>query len=296
MARYGVAPSGALDERALRIGNLLTGNPENTAGLETFLMGLKIRFRTAAVAAVTGADLQPQLNGSAMPMWQAHGIQAGDELTFGASVSGCRAYLAVGGGISVPRILGSRSTHIASGFGGFKGRSLKAGDVLLVRAPDLYGAMEGAGMPAADMPVQARPGLLRVLMGPQDEHFSREGKNTFLQTLFTVSAQSSRVGIRLEGASIARRLTAPESIVSEGIVAGAVQVPGDGRPIILLKETVSGGYSKIATVISADLARLGQLLPGDRVQFTAVTAGQAGQMLWEEEARIHRLRQHLIER
>jgi antagonist of KipI len=290
---YGVPASGAMDPFALRLGNLLVGNPETAAGLEITLPGLRLKVLNDAVAAVTGADLGCRCNGKPLRQWHAHHLQTDDILEFEELNHGCRAYLAVGGGLAVPAVLGSKSTNLGSGFGGLDGRPLRRGDVLEAEAPYLHLECQGRGFDLNSVPGDSSYRQLRVLPGPQFHHFSQAAVDRFLNSDYRVSPHSDRTGIRLQGEGIAARNGLPESIISEGIVAGAVQLPGDGQPIIILNETVSGGYRKIAVVIAADLHLLGQLLPGDVLRFQAVDLREAREALWRLEEKIARLRNAL---
>lgn len=292
-ARYGVAASGALDGFAVRVGNLLVGNDENAAVLETTLMGLRVKVLRDTVVAVTGGDLQARKGSEPLAMWRSHLVGEGETIVFSGPASGIRAYLAVAGGIQAAVVMGSRSTNLSSGFGGFEGRPLRKGDILAVEpVPDVV-RFAGRGFTPAAVPAYASPWRLRVIWGPQDDHFSEAGKQTFVSAAFTVSPDSDRTGIRLKGPVVARRPALEESIISEGILSGAIQVPGDGQPIIILGETASGGYRKIATVISADLPLLGQITPGDEVAFEAVSMDEAVQALREMENRIDRFKRSL---
>ena len=228
-----------------------------------------------------------------MKNWRSLKVAPGDLLAFRAVETGCRAYVAVGGGIEVPVVLGSKSTHMGSGFGGMQGRALQAGDVVCGRDPELHLGAAGRHFDLNAVPPYPNDWQLRVLPGPQEEQFSTAGHKTLQQAVYRVSQQSDRTGIRLEGAEIEIHPNQPESIVSEGVVAGAVQVPGDGKPIIILNETVSGGYRKIATVIAADLPLAAQMVPGDRVVFQLVSLGEAREALWRREEKIARLRNRL---
>jgi len=268
--RYGVAPSGALDTLALRIANLLVGNREDQAGLEVMLLGPRMRALTDIVAAVTGGNLAPCRNGQPVAMWQSFVLQKDDILSFKSPVSGFRAYIAVGGGIGVPAVMGSKSTNLPSGFGGYHGRPLKKDDILLSESTreDLNPA--GRSFDPARIPVYTNKWTLRVIWGPQDDHFSDQAREDFLNAAYKMSPESDRTGIRLQGPQIQCRSDVEASIISEGVIAGAIQIPGDGQPIIILGETVTGGYRKIATVIAADLPLLGQVKPGDEVRFAAV--------------------------
>jgi len=285
-ARYGVAASGALDGFAVRVGNLLVGNDENAAVVETTLMGLRVKVLRDAVVAVTGGDLQARKGSEPLAMWRSHLVGEGETIVFSGPASGIRAYLAVAGGIQAAVVMGSRSTNLSSGFGGFEGRPLRKGDILAVEPVQDAVRFAGRGFTPAAVPAYASPWCLRVIWGPQDDHFSEAGKQTFVSAAFTVSPDSDRTGIRLKGPVVARRPALEESIISEGILSGAIQVPGDGQPIIILGETASGGYRKIATVISADLPLLGQITPGDEVAFEAVSMDEAVQALREMENRI----------
>ena len=292
-ARYGVAASGALDGFAVRVGNLLVGNDENAAVVETTLMGLRIKVLRDTVVAVTGGDLQARTGGEILPGWRSHLVREGETIAFSGPLSGFRSYLAVAGGIHVAPVMGSRSTNLASGFGGFEGRPLRKGDILAVEpVKDVVRHADRGFMPEA-VPAYASPWRLRVVWGPQDDHFSEAGKQTFVTAPFTVSPDSDRTGIRLKGAVVARKPGMEESIISEGILSGAIQVPGDGQPIIILGETASGGYRKISTVISADLPLLGQITPGDEVAFEAVSIHEAVQALRKMEDKIDALKRSL---
>jgi biotin-dependent carboxylase-like uncharacterized protein len=292
-ARYGVAASGALDGFAVRVGNLLVGNDENAAVVETTLMGLRIKVLRDTVVAVTGGDLQARTGGETLPGWRSHLVREGETIAFSGPLSGFRSYLAVAGGIHVAPVMGSRSTNLASGFGGFEGRPLRKGDILAVEpVKDVVRCADRGFMPEA-VPAYASPWRLRVVWGPQDDHFSEAGKQSFVTAPFTVSPDSDRTGIRLKGAVVARKPGMEESIISEGILSGAIQVPGDGQPIIILGETASGGYRKISTVISADLPLLGQITPGDEVAFEAVSIHEAVQALRKMEDKIDALKRSL---
>lgn len=285
--RFGVAPSGALDSFALRVANLLVGNSEDQACLETMLMGPSIRVLTDVVMAVTGGDLQPKKNKQSIEMWRPHAFQKDDVLSLGTAVYGFRSYIAVAGGLDLPRLMGSRSTNLPSGFGGYQGRSLKKGDVLL--AVDMSHDLMPSAPPVFDpnwIPPYSGQYKLRVILGPQDNHFPESSLQAFLNAAFKMSPDSDRTGIRLEGPQITCRTDVEASIISEGLISGSIQIPGDGKPIIILGETVTGGYRKIATIISADLPLVGQIKPGDRIEFEAVSLKDAHRALQALEDRI----------
>ncbi len=290
--RYGVPPSGALDSFSLRVANLLVGNPETEAGIEITLMGLKVRFLTELVVALCGADLQPHLNDQPFEMWRSHIVRKGDTLFLKAPRTGCRAYLAVGGGISLLPVLASKATNLSSKFGGYDGRALRKGDILFTAGPEQLPRKAGKILTPQGRPSYTGNWGLRVILGPQDQDFPEGSKRLFLDSSFAVSTQSDRIGIRLSGPALHRKKELGDSIISEGIVPGAIQIPGDSQPIILLVETVTGGYRKIATVISADLPLLGQVKPGDRVRFQEVSMQEAVTALRERENHINLIKKN----
>ena len=284
--RYGVAHSGALDAFALRIANLLVGNRQNQACLETMLLGPAMKAVSDTVIAVTGGNLQPQRNRQPIEMWRSHFLKKGDIISFGSAVSGLRAYIAVAGGIDVPVVMGSRSTNLSSGFGGYRGRPLKKNDILSSNKHPEPLLANGRIFNSDWIPVYTDSWSLRIIWGPQDDHFPKESRNRFLNASYKMSSNSDRTGIRLDGPAIRQKQDVEASIISEGVVSGSIQIPGDGKPIIILGETVTGGYRKIATVIAADLPLLGQIKPGDTVRFRAVSLDEAHQALAGVEAKI----------
>jgi antagonist of KipI len=284
--RYGVAPSGALDPFSLRIANLLVGNRPDQAGLETMLLGPAIRVLADIVVAVTGGNLQPLLNKRPIEMWRSHNLKKNDILSFGSMASGLRAYVAVAGGFQITPVMGSRSTNLPTGFGGFQGRALEKNDILTCAKPSSQLQTQTRIFNEAWIPHYPDSWLLRIIWGPQDDHFPDKSRASFLSATYKMSSDSDRTGIRLEGAIIRKKPDIQASIISEGVIAGSVQIPGDGKPIIILGETVTGGYRKIATVISADLPLLGQIKPGDTVGFSAVSLDEARRALTAVEERI----------
>ena len=285
--QYGVPVSGAMDNYALRVANLLLGNNEEEACLEITLLGLKLRVLEDTVVAITGADLSPLLNNSSLPMWQAVAVSRGDKLSFPWPKRGCRSYLAVAGGIDVPRVMGSRSTYIKSHLGGHEGRPLRAGDQL--KSNKVSPRILGRKLPSPYIPEYRNQSELRVILGPQDDHFTERGIHTFLCSEYTVSTEADRVGYRLHGPCIEHKAGA--DIVSDAIPLGAVQVPGNGLPIVLLADRqTTGGYTKIATVITADIPKLAQAKPEDKVRFVQITEEEAHLFLKEYEQTIHTLK------
>jgi biotin-dependent carboxylase-like uncharacterized protein len=276
LARYGVAPGGALDRRALILGNRLLGNDPGGAGLEVTLVGPELVATGSAVVAVTGADLGAQLNGASIPRWQPILIEPGDVISFAPGSGdgvGARAYLCVAGGFAIEPALGSRSTDLVGQFGGLEGRPLRAGDVLPLRGREDRASLLNRRL-SSEPAVDSGELMARVVLGPQAERFTRAGIETFLSGSYEVTARADRTGIRLAGPVIEH--SAGADLISEGIAAGAIQVPGDGQPFVLLaaRPTV-GGYPKIATVIGVDLERFGQLRPGIRVRFTDISPEEA---------------------
>ena len=281
--RYGVPPSGAVDPFSLRVANLLADNREDEAALEITIFGPKLIALIDVIIGITGADLQPKVNETPLEMWRSHLLKKGDVISFKGPKSGCRAYLAIGGGISVQEIMGSKSTNLAAQFGGFEGRPLRRGDIIWSDSPAHHLKAAGKSFDKDLIPPYPKDQILRVIPGPQDDHFSAKAKEIFLSSPFQVTPQSDRTGIRLAGPRIEAKQGHKESIISEGVVPGTVQIPGDSQPIIILGETVTGGYRKVATVISADLPLLGQLKPGDMVNFRRVSMEEAYQAVRKME-------------
>jgi antagonist of KipI len=287
--RYGVPASGALDPFALRVANRLVGNSEDAAGLEVTLIGPRLRFLADSVIAVAGADLSPSLDGERAATWEPFAVTTGSVLSFADANDGVRAYVAVaGGGIDVPVVLGSRSTHVRSRLGGFEGRALQAGDRLQAPSREAPRHVAARRLPQDQVPRYGHSHALRVVLGPQADAFTPHGVDTLLSAEYTVSGQSDRIGCRLQGPSI-EHATSPD-IVSDGTPNGAVQVAGDGMPMVLLADRgTTGGYTKIATVITVDLPSLAQAATGDTVTFTAVPVDEAHALLREREERLRRL-------
>lgn len=271
--KFGIAPSGALDRAALITANLLAGNPPGAAGLEMTLMGAKMEFTSPAVFAVTGGNFAPALNGAPVPMNAAVSAGPGDTLAFSFAKSGCRAYVAFAGGLDVPAAMGSRSTNLKCGIGGFLGRKLAAGDEIPF-APRPGGLPAPAGRSAAYAEPDQKEVTLRVVLGPQDDYFTETGLRTFLSKPYAVTNRSDRMGCALDGPAIEAR--SGVDIISDGIPLGAVQVPASGKPIVMLADRqTTGGYAKIATVVSADLPLFVQRKAGDIVRFRAVSMREA---------------------
>jgi biotin-dependent carboxylase-like uncharacterized protein len=276
----GVSPSGAADPISLRLGNRLVDNPEGAAGLEMTLLGGTFVFSEGALVALTGSDFGATLDGKPVELWTSFEAKPGQVLRSGPTVSGARCYLCVRGGIEVGVFLGSASTHILSGLGGHEGRALRKRDVLKIGAASASIRERRLSAPALKQ-LQPRK-VLRVTRGPQSDWFSESSQALFYQSTYRVAEESNRMGIRLEGAVIPAASSG--EMISEGVALGAIQVPEGGRPIILfVEQQTTGGYPKIANIISADLHSLGQLRPRDEIRFERVDSETARSLLIEQE-------------
>jgi antagonist of KipI len=300
---FGVSTSGALDPLALRVANLLVGNDERAAGLEITLGGLQLRFNDERIIAWCGGEFEVEIGSQSLPAGHVAHLQAGDELKFRPPQIGCRAWLAISGGVDVPIVLGSRSTDLRANFGGFDGRALRDGNLVPL------GPRPGSPIPATrisswtaphDWVSPARPNpILRFVRGtdwtrfnPPSRGYGVAGAST-LQRLtsepFTVSPDSDRMGVRLSGPELPRADNV--DLISEAVAPGTVQVPPSGQPILLLGDCQTiGGYPKIAQVITVDLGIAAQLRAGDRVRFLEVSLGDAHQLFLQRERSLERFR------
>jgi KipI family sensor histidine kinase inhibitor len=272
----GLPVAGAMDAVSHRMANALVGNPQGAATLEVTLSGPEIRFEASATVAITGADLGAAIDGVALPPNRPRRSSAGAVLRFSGRRSGCRAYIACDGGIDVPLVLGSRSTHTPSGLGGLDGRALRSGDQVGI------GNAAAAGSRSVDAPRVVVGGVkLRVLPGPHDDSFDTSAYDTLLRSRYIVTPQSNRMGYRLDGPPLP---VAERDMISDATFPGAIQVPPSGQPILLMadRQTV-GGYPQIATVITADMGLAAQLAPGDWVEFDICTHREAIVALVEQE-------------
>jgi len=275
----GVPVSGALDSFAFRVANLLVGNSLFCAVLEMTFTGVGLEVLCEADVAVTGAAMTLKVNGRPAAGWKSVRVRPGDVIQLGAAKSGCRAYLAVTGGIDVPLVMGSRSTYVRGRLGGVEGRPLKEKDVL--RRVDRALLSSPRSFPW--IPEYPSEISLRAIPCNQADYFL-ESTEVFFASVFTVTAQSDRTGYRLQGPELVRDEGAPQSIISEPVMPGNVQVLPNGQGVILLVEQTLGGYTKIASVISPDLVKVAQAKPGDIVQFVRVTLDGA-HVLYKEWAR-----------
>jgi len=287
----GVPISGVLDNYAYRVGNILLGQSEDAACLEITFFGPKLEALHDTLIVICGADTSPELNGAKIPMWTVITVRQGDILAFNRSNNGCRSYLCVLGGIDVPEVMGSRSTFFRLKIGGLQGRGLVAGDrIFSFLIMNNIQNNKGISLPKEFIPVYESPAIIRVIWGPQDDYFDKkDGLKTFLESKYRVSTESNREGIRLIGPPIKIKSDMPKSIPSEAFPRGGIQVPAGGQPIIILNDSIGGGYAKIAHVITSDLPKVVQLVPGDSMQFKPITLPEAHEILREEEKKISRL-------
>jgi antagonist of KipI len=283
----GVQPGGAMDRFAHSAANLLVGNDQGQASLECTFSGPHLVAEHACVVAITGADFDPQINGVSARSWTGLFLAPGDRLTFGARRAGARIYIAIAGGIEADRWLGSSSTNVLAARGGKEGRPLRSGDTLSIAAGPRKPAVSGRGLPNAMRP-EYDDHKLFAIAGPQVKRLTAEGRNLFFGSIYRLSNNSDRMGYRLDGPLLA---TSGDELLSFGLVPGAVQVPRNGQPILLMADAqTAGGYPVVATVVSASLPVAAQLLPGDEVRFTEVTLERAGQMRQALESALATLR------
>lgn len=290
--RYGVSVGGALDPHALRIANLLVENDEGAAGLEITFGGFRGQFEDRRLVAWCGGSFDVRIGSVTLPAGHAGKIEPGEELVVNPPKLGCRAWLAISGGIDLPKILESRSTDLRAEFGGLDGRPLRAGDVIPL-GPETNGAHDVSGLlrkervstwsapiswtlTAKDSPT------LRFVRGNEWDGFDSSAHENFLQQPFTVSADSNRMGARFDGPLLWRSDLG--DLISEAVAPGTVQVPPSAKPILLLGDCQTiGGYPKIGHVVTVDLATAAQLRPGDHVRFRELTLPEAHRLLFQRE-------------
>lgn len=294
----GVTVSGAMDPYAMRIANLLVGNDENEAVLEMTLIGPTLQFEADALISITGGDFTPTIDEKPVKRWRPILVKRGARLRFRTSIKGCRAFLAVAGGIHVPNVLGSKSTYIQAQIGGYRGRALETNDLLTIGektdiaarlVKELSEELEKAAFVSSswsistkDLPDVDGLMLLRVVPGSDHDAFTQASIDHFFHQSFRVKPQSNRMGLRLEGPQLERRIST--ELVSKPITMGTIQVPSDGHPIILgADRQTTGGYPQIGHVITADFPILAQLKPGDDVRFQRVSLEEAQRLLVEKE-------------
>jgi antagonist of KipI len=276
-----------MDRFAHSAANLLVGNDPGQASLECTFTGPNLVAEHACVIAITGADFDPQINGVAAPSWTGLFLAPGDRLTFGTRRAGARIYIAIAGGIEADRWLGSSATNVLAARGGKEGRPLKSGDTISFAAGPQKPAVSGRGLASALRPDYDDHTLFAVA-GPQVKRLTAEGRSLFFGSTYRLSNNSDRMGYRLEGPLLE---TSGDELLSFGLVSGAVQVPRNGQPILLMADAqTAGGYPVVATVVSASMPIAAQMLPGDEVRFAEVTLERAGQMRQTLESALATLR------
>ena len=285
--REGVPAGGAMDRIALRVGNVLVGNDDGAASLEATLIGPTLAFDHPTLVAITGADLGATIENEPLPAWHCALVQAGTTMRFGAPARGCRAYVAIAGGVDVPIVFGSRSTYLRAEFGGLEGRALRAGDALTLGTPSPVSRQIAASLEGERPVCVARwsigPGvrpryaadvLVHLVAGAHTRALSEQSRDRLFSTKFRVSASSDRMGYRLEGPPLS--LASGIELLSEAVAFGTVQLPPGGAPIILMADRqTTGGYPRIGEVASADLPLVAQLKPGDHIRFRPISLRDA---------------------
>lgn len=267
--QYGITTCGAMDRKSMHLANALVGNVLSEAVLEMTVAGGSFQFDCDTTVAASGADMQPKINQVPVSMNREAHIKAGDILSFGVAVSGCRTYLAVAGGMDIPMVMGSQSTDLKGKIGGFCGRQLKKDDQIPLAGKEIQQKQcEVPYIPCKNAVT------VRVVLGPQEDKFTQKGIQDFLSENYHISEQADRMGYRLEGKKIESKNTT--DIISDGIIFGSIQVASDGTPIILMADHQTvGGYAKIGTVVEKDLSLIAQLKPGDTLKFQKVTVQDA---------------------
>ena len=277
----GFSVAGVMDVRSFKIANLLLDNPENEAVLEFTLIGPTLQFTSDTIIAITGGDFQPTVNGEPAPMYTALYMKRGDILKFGSARTGSRGYIAFSSYLDIPVVMGSRCTNLKSKIGGYKGRKLKDEDYIGFRIKRRYLPYFLSRKLDLDE-FDEEEVTLRVVMGPQDDMFTKQGIHTLLSETYTVTSDFDRMGCRLEGPFIASKNGS--DIISDGIAFGSIQVPAHGKPIVLLADRqTTGGYAKIATVASVDIPELVQRKTDHKIRLQAITVEEAQKLYLEEE-------------
>ncbi|MCM3225682.1 antagonist of KipI [Terribacillus saccharophilus] len=278
---YGLVVAGAMDDFSLQISNLLVGNRRDEAGLEVTMMGPTLKVLEDAVIAITGGNLSPRLNGKPAPMWKSFAVKEGQLIEFGQPMEGIRSYISVAGGFDLPAVMGSNSTFLKAKIGGLNGRALEKEDILYGNE-DVH-AVTGRSLHYDEIPKYQKEVTARVVLGPHQDAFTDEAIKTFLSSNYEITPQSDRMGFRLKGPELTHKTSA--DIISEAIPLGGIQVPANGQPIILMADRqTTGGYTRIATVISADISLLAQAAPGAVVRFEEVSVEEAQEVYQGRES------------
>ncbi|RDC63973.1 KipI antagonist [Adhaeribacter pallidiroseus] len=304
--KEGIIVSGPMDAVALRIANLLVGNEERAAALETTFLGPKIYFEADHLLAITGGDLTPMLNGEKVKMWRPIRVSAGSLLQFSAPKQGSRAYVAISGSFTLPKVLGSYATFLRANIGGFQGRALQVGDELICPGATSVGeqmlqnlaykpSIGGFGQTSWTIPPRLLPALqtrstVRVLKGPEYAWFTQASQEAFWNQEFIVTTDSDRMGYRLQGEPL--RLQEPQEMISSAVAFGTIQVPPEGHPIALLADhQTTGGYPRIGQVITADFSTLAQVPMGQKICFREVTLPEAHFLYIQQEQQMQAIKQ-----
>jgi len=291
--QYGMPVSGAMDDYSMQVGNLLVGNEPYEAVLETTILGPSVQFNVTTMIALTGANMKPQINRRSVTMWRSILVNPGDVLTFGGLISGCRSYIALAGGIGIEAVMGSKSTYVRGAIGGLKGEKLQTGDEFNLGFKNKgLGQLGIKRIPQESIPIYANTCEVRVVLGPQDDCFTQAAIRTFFESEYDLTNEADRMGYRLAGPKIEHLQSA--DIISDGIALGSIQVPGHGMPIIMMADRqTTGGYTKIATVISPDLAILAQLKPGDKVRFKQVSLATSHEIYHQYVDKIEEIQRYI---
>jgi antagonist of KipI len=291
--KYGIPISGSMDTFSLVAANVLVANNPNDACLEITLFGPELQALTRTQIAITGGDISAKINGQNIPTWQTLEVEEGDAVSLGKVESGCRAYLSIRGGINAPLVLGSRATYVRGGFGGIRGRQLKTGDI--IERFDIPPLKVEYSMPEDLVPQFTDQYKVHVILGPQADLFTEMGIHTFLSSSYNVTSEADRMGYRLEGPTIKHKAGA--DIISDALLPGAIQVPKNGKPIIIMRDAqTTGGYPKIAVTIIPDVSSLGQAKPNDVIEFSKITISQAREKLLEYYKLLNDLNKMLLKK
>ena len=295
----GIPISGGMDRYSLRAANLLVGNDEGAAVLETVFMGPELEFSKNSTVAVTGAELPPKVDGEVRETWTSFEVKAGQKLTFDFLKSGARAYISIAGGIDVPLALGSRSTYTLGALGGFEGRNLQAGDKLPIGKASEKGKI-GCTIPADLRQAIGSEVELRVVPGLYWHRFTSESQNQFFEDVWKVAPEADRIGYRFQKGHPLNFIdreqpfgagSDPSNIVDSCYPYGSIQIPGGTEPIVLHRDAVSGGgYCMLGTVISSDMDLIGQLQPNWATRFVKVNLDQALKAREERNNKLYHLR------
>lgn len=289
----GIIVSGAMDAMALRIGNLLLGNPDGLAGIECTLIGPELAFEQDQIIAITGADLSASIDGEPLKMWRPVFVGKGSVLKFGFPVQGCRSYLSVAGGFKLPEILNSQSTYLKAGFGGFKGRALLKGDYIPFALPYTGKAVKSNwSIDLKKLYTQKLNPIIRIITGPEYDWFTAQAKDTLVTQQFMVSKAADRMGYRLEGVNLP--LCKSVEMLSSAVTFGTLQITGNGSPILLMADhQTTGGYPRIAQVIQVDHSALAQLQAGQSIRFKIISLTEAQGLLRLQEQQVKQVKQTL---